>query len=128
MNAEATNAEPTTEPIELSSERMPGEGHTQRYRLRFPANMLYFEGHFDGDPLIAAVVQLDVVLLERVERLWPDLGHLTTASRLKFKTPIRPEDEVTVQLHRPDGVPRVQFTIDKEGEVCASGTLKFESP
>ncbi len=116
----------TIDVIELSSERLEEEGHTQRYRLRIPEDLLYFQGHFEDDPLLPAVVQLDTLLCARVEQLWPELGPLTSASRLKFKVPIRPGDEIEVTVRRADGAQRVQFSIQKEGEVCASGALKFE--
>ena len=101
-----------------------GIAHRCEYLLRVPASLEYFDGHFDGKPLLPAVVQLAVVILPRVEWVWPDLGGLRSARKIKFRSPIAPDDSVRLELIRRGQ--DVAFVLDRPGEVCASGTLRFD--
>lgn len=122
-----SDTSPTTDDlIELSSEQSDlGDTVSHRFRLRAPPELKYFEGHFEGEPILAAVVQLDVVILPRIERLWPDLGPMERATKVKFRSPIRAGDEVTLQLSRSRDRKSVQIAILKDDVECASGSLSF---
>ena len=104
-----------------------GDEDDRRYVLRAPANLRYFVGHFPEKPILPAVVQLDVIILPRVEEAWPDLGSLAQARRLKFRAPILPEETFELRLRRKPGTPRVRFDIHRSGECCCLGELLFRS-
>lgn len=84
-----------------------------------------FAGHFDGYPVLAGVAQLDGVVLELVERAFPELGPLERCSRIKFRRVIGPGDELEVVAICDRQT--VQFEISRDGETCSSGTLHFGS-
>ena len=94
--------------------------------LSVPADLFAFRGHFEGDPVLPAVVQLDGGVLPQVERAWPDLGCLERARRLKFVRPIRPGDVIRLSLERRNGARQVEFSIETGGETCSSGLLIFQ--
>ena len=106
-----------TDVVELYSEHS--------FRIRVPEELVYFRGHFDGEPILAAVVQLDVIILPRIERLWPDLGAVARATKMKFRSPIRANEEVTVRLKRKADKKSVEVAMIRGEVECASGTLSF---
>lgn len=105
------------------------EREDRRVRLRVPEDLMYFRGHFEGDPILAGVVQLDSAVLAEVEVAWPELeGRLRRVSRLKFVAPVRPGDDLLVRLSRSRALGRVDFSIERRGVPCTSGTLTFDEP
>lgn len=103
--------------VELQSEH--------HFRIQVPPELTYFDGHFEGQPILAAVVQLDVIILPRIEKLWPDLGAVARATKMKFRSPIRAGQEVTVRLKRRTGNKRVEVAMIRDDVECGSGTLFF---
>jgi 4-coumarate--CoA ligase (photoactive yellow protein activation family) len=120
---------PPKRTMELLEERSsPGDGTEERV-LSFlvPPDLLYFRGHFDGDPILPAVVQLDGLVLRQIERIWPELGAPRQVLRLKFKRPIKPGERLELRLHLDASRPSVTFGIEGGAGPCASGTLVFGS-
>jgi 3-hydroxymyristoyl/3-hydroxydecanoyl-(acyl carrier protein) dehydratase len=87
--------------------------------------LVYFEGHFDGFPLLPAVVQLSRIVMPLVRLEHPDLGPLHKLRRARFRKPLQPNAKIVVSLGR--SAERVSFEIRLEGEVAASGTLEFHA-
>jgi 3-hydroxymyristoyl/3-hydroxydecanoyl-(acyl carrier protein) dehydratase len=106
-------------------ERRPRPGEPGVFDVLVPPELLYFRGHFDGDPVLPAVVQVDVLVLRAIEGLWPDLTRLRRMTRLRFRALIRPGDELELKLART-GDARAEFEILRAGATCSSGTLHFE--
>ena len=102
-------------------------GEAAIFAVAVPADLLYFAGHFPGEPVLPGVAQLVALVLDRVQALWPELGEPTRVGRLKFKQPIAPGDALglTVELERGEGAPRVHFQIDREGQACTLGVMTF---
>lgn len=99
-------------------------GSTHRFVLLVPSRLHWFEGHFVGNPILAAAVQLrEIIALAGAT--WQDTTHLRRMTRLKFRRPIRPGQLIEVHLQRTEGSHRVSFEIDCEGFRCASGMLEF---
>ena len=92
-----------------------------------PPDLLYFRGHFDGDPVLPAVVQLDGLVLRQIDRIWPELGPPRQVLRLKFKRPVRPGERLELRLDLDASRPAVTFDIEGAAGPCASGTLVFGS-
>ncbi len=90
-----------------------------------PPNLRYFDGHFDGDPILPGIVQVNELVLERAEAVWPDLGHLQRIERLKFQHPIRPGDSIRLELRRRIGSIQIRFRLMLKETACASGVLSF---
>ena len=92
--------------------------------LRVPEDLLYFRGHFDGDPVLPGVVQIDEVVAQ-IERIWPELGTLERARRIKFIRVIRPGTTLDLRLTKRADPAQIGFRIDSDEKACASGILVF---
>ena len=90
-----------------------------------PRDLAYFEGHFDGAPILAAVVQLEELVVAPARALWPALHGVRQYRKLRFRSPVRPGDELVVRLRRL-APGEVTFQIARGPEVCSLGTLCFD--
>jgi acyl-coenzyme A synthetase/AMP-(fatty) acid ligase len=97
-----------------------------RLRLRIPANYGYFRGHFDDHAILPGVVQLEQMALKVTRERYPELGAVARLTRVKFKRPIRPGDELVLEIVRK-GPTQVQFDIRCGADAAASGIFHFRS-
>ena len=97
-----------------------------RRRVHLPEDYAWFEGHFEGYPVLAGAVQLKTLLVPAIEEAFPDLGPLRRLTRLRWNERILPGDTVDLALERRIGEPVVRCTIERDGRVCTSGTLRFD--
>jgi 3-hydroxymyristoyl/3-hydroxydecanoyl-(acyl carrier protein) dehydratase len=88
-----------------------------------PPDYGFFEGHFEGYPVLAGAVQLHEFVLPCLRRLRPDAGALAGLTGLKFPRRIRPGDRVELRLAYTDGAREVDFELLVEGERCTHGRL-----
>jgi 3-hydroxymyristoyl/3-hydroxydecanoyl-(acyl carrier protein) dehydratase len=104
---------------EIVFERVSGA----TFRATLSPGLLYFEGHFDGLPLLPAVVQLSRIVMPLVRLDHPDLGEVHKLKRARFKKPLQPGATIDVSLAREDQ--RVSFEIRLGEQVAATGTFHF---
>lgn len=111
------------------------DGIVDELDFAVPRDLAYFAGHFEGWPVLPAVAQLAALVVPQVARLYPELGRLRRAARLKFSRPIAPGDELRLRIHvrtderlKPVRAGEVRFTLAREGEVVSSGVLEYEVP
>lgn len=99
---------------------------TASCRYRFAAGFAGFDGHFPGDPVLPAVIQLLAALLlaERVEGRRLRLAAVPSA---KFLRPVRPGEEIVVTCRvRSEGGERLHdATVTAEGQTAASILLRL---
>ena len=107
--------------------RNDGELEIHELALEVPSALRYFQGHFDGNPVLAAVVQLREVL-RHTAAIWPDLPALRRVTGAKFRRPIRPRDSLRLRLERTRGSEKARFTFVRGNEICSSGVLNFAHP
>jgi len=96
---------------------------TARFAVLVPADLLYFQGHFPGAPILPAIAQLLTLVVDRIHFVWPDLGQPRRVARLKFMRAIDPGDEIEVQLERTGA--EVRFTLLRGATDCTRGALAF---
>lgn len=84
---------------------------------------VYFEGHFEGYPILPGVVQVSEIALAQTRAHWPELEHPQRITRLKFHSRIQPDDALCLRLERRDR--HVIFMIKRDGERCSSGRFEF---
>jgi 3-hydroxymyristoyl/3-hydroxydecanoyl-(acyl carrier protein) dehydratase len=119
----------TTRPVEHARREHGGDGgwvHEQD--LELPAELVFFQGHFPGAPVLAGAAQLEALVLPGVAQVRPDLGPLARATRIKFHRPLGPGDRVTLHMSFPPAGPQggqVGFRITRDAVVCTAGTLHF---
>ena len=93
-------------------------------KLKLPAELKYFDGHFDGQPILAGVVLIawaanfarnDLVADRVFQRM----------EALKFFRILTPEDEVTLTLSFSKDKGAIQFRYESDGTTNASGRIRF---
>jgi len=129
----STGSMPSSSPtglvvLEERSSVEPGR-EVSTVEARVPDDLPLFRGHFDGDPILPGVAQLEI-LLEAVESRWPDLGSLEEVPRLKHSSPVRPGQVLHITVTRktkPELASEVSFRIARRehDEVCTTGIFRF---
>ncbi len=102
----------------------PRPGASGLFDVHVPEDFYYFQGHFPGEPILPGIVQLEVLVLGQVEASWPELTRVARMTRLRFKKPIRPGDDLELALERK-APNRVEFEITCKGATCSAGILHF---
>lgn len=100
------------------------EGDCLNASFRIDDSFPFLEGHFPGNPLVPAVIQIGwavaaVALLREKEIASHRLF------RYKFVAPIRPNDAVTVVVQGNEN--KYQCRVTANGILCSSGNLIVES-
>jgi 3-hydroxyacyl-[acyl-carrier-protein] dehydratase len=110
-------------------EYMPLSGTAERVAAtaRFPGDSDWFSGHFPGNPIVPGVALIALVAEAVIERERGEGRSLaiTGVRRVRFRLPVRPEDEVTLEATRMPGRqgPAYSFTVCLAGEAVCSGVL-----
>ena len=107
-------------------ETRAGEQDCHVFTIHVPGDLVWFQGHFDQNPVLPAVVQIHEALLTITET-WPDLRRLRRITRGKFRRPIQPEDPLTLCIRRGGGKDSASFEYLRGDESCSSATLVFQS-
>lgn len=89
-----------------------------------PADSVFFQGHFEGDPIFPAVAQLSELIVPAVTRAWPDLAVPSAFRRVKFTRILRPGSECVLTMVRSGT--KVEFRVESAGLVC-SGVVEFRA-
>ncbi len=91
----------------------------------FPPDFLGFQGHFPGEPVLPAMVQLFLVRLLAERALGGPL-FARCLDRAKFKDLVRPEEKITIHLDGQESGQdswSVDFKISREDETVAIGEI-----
>lgn len=97
------------------------EAEAAEIRINLAPDMIWFEGHFPGQPVLAGIAQVHIATLWS-ERLWgwrPSGGSL---SQVKFRRILRPGDVVLLRLQR---VPhRLKYSYQLDDVIASEGTIE----
>ena len=108
-------------------ERVEVGPSTAHLRTAVPPDLRFFEGHFDGDPVLPGIAELLLLVHRRARELWGELGRERRITRLKFEQAIRPGDALDIHLDRSatDEETVVRFRIERGGQACATGAIAY---
>lgn len=103
------------------------EKHQSKSRLEYlldiSPDIIYFEGHFPGFPILPGVVQLDwaITMSDPLKRI----GGFHSVHRLKFKRPITVGVKIRLLLTSLDNSKAIKFKYFDEQFVFSSGHIVF---
>lgn len=104
-----------------------GERIEVRRAVRIPENYAWYDGHFDGYPVLAGAVQIKMLLMPTLALVFPELGAIERLSRLRWNERILPGDALTLSLERREADALLRFEITRGDETCTSGRLKLRA-
>lgn len=102
-------------------------------RVEVPTDLVFFEGHFEGNPMLPGVAQVLALVDAQARRAFPVLADrgAQKLSRLKFQATIRPGDtlELGLALEPTSGEgAQVRFRLERlhpVAERASSGVLGY---
>lgn len=109
--------------LESLSDDAPKNMQNARYKLEVPTSYQWFEGHFDGYPLMAAAVQLHDIIAPAAKRFLGQ-GHIAHIPRMKFSSTIKPGDRLEIRMKGTAAA--LRFSIWRADTCCTSGRLVWE--
>jgi len=113
-----------TEPKVVGEQRSAGRLLRQ---LEVPEDLAQLEGHFEGFPLVAGVVQLGWVFAAAAA--WLEAPpRVLSLEALKFPVPLRPGGQVTIEILASADRRRLRFEIRAGRAVHASGRALLAGP
>ena len=110
-----------TRPILLHREAGPSE---LRLKLKLPAELEYFDGHFDGHPILAGVIQLGWAI-EYGREAFPLDGKFQRMEALKFFRVMCADEEVSLELKFERDKERLHFRYSSAAHEHAAGRIHF---
>jgi 3-hydroxymyristoyl/3-hydroxydecanoyl-(acyl carrier protein) dehydratase len=100
-----------------------GEGWFER-RLEVPRDLVYLDGHFEGQPVVPAVAQLRWVM-EAAFELWGRTPRVGEFDVLKFPELLLPGQTFVLRVERWEPGGGFQFRLSEEERVFASGRCRL---
>ncbi len=100
------------------------ENDTALLTLHLSADMLYFQGHFPGSPVLPGVVQLHWAV-HYARDAFDIVITPFEVTQLKYRKVITPDDEIHLQLTHDAARSQVKFTYSGTDADYSSGIIKF---
>ena len=101
-----------------------GEPGVLRGEFTVPADHPCLAGHFPAEPIVPAVLLLDLSCAE-LRRVAPQFGPLRELRMAKFIRPVRPGETVRVSFIPASAAGSLRFTCETDAGVAAQGQMSF---
>jgi 3-hydroxyacyl-[acyl-carrier-protein] dehydratase len=121
--AASTHTTARTEPRILSESR--GGARIER-RLEIPEDLAFLDGHFDGFPVVAGVVQLRWAM-DALRALHGDVVRVIRVEALKFPEPLLPGGSLTLEAETADAGDTSRFRLFDGDRTFASGRWRLHA-
>ena len=95
------------------------------WQTDLPEDYLFYEGHFDGYPVLAGGVQLHELVLPRLRASTRALPALEQLDGVKFLARFVPGETIDLTLRRQADPRKVTFEIRRGETRCTTGRLQF---
>ena len=93
--------------------------------LSLPPDMVYFDGHFDEQPILPAVAQIFMVR-QLADHYWDLPVVCAGAKQLKFKATIAPEEAVQLHMSYDPDAMKLNFSYQVTGVIKSKGTILYK--
>ncbi|MQQ99349.1 AMP-binding protein [Glaciimonas soli] len=123
-NSMQTNTANQTRPIDERVVEHDSENRRVLLALTVPGDLLYFDGHFDGAPILPGVVQVDWAL-SYGRKYFSLPPHFIGMQALKFQRVITPGMSFQLELQHQVEKSALTFTLTSKEGKHASGRLMF---
>lgn len=90
--------------------------------LEIPANLLYFDGHFPGNPVLPGIVQTHWAVHYAREH-WGDLGEFTGLEAVKFQQLVVPSTRLQLELDYSPAKGKLYFSYRTEPGMANPATF-----
>jgi 3-hydroxymyristoyl/3-hydroxydecanoyl-(acyl carrier protein) dehydratase len=100
------------------------EGHCASLALTLQPDLIHFEGHFPGLPILPAVAQFAYVV-SFAQSLLGVTGTVAGMSALKFRRPLRPGEQIELELDWQASERRLVFVYRCNREAVTSGRIRY---
>lgn len=97
-----------------------------KIETRFPAQSIWFDGHFPANPILPGVAQIWMVAQEVNHCLSPD-EWIGGFKRVRFKHPLKPDDRLQVTISATGDPLTRHFRIQVETELACSGMVLLQN-
>lgn len=94
--------------------------HNAVYEMIFPKSCNFFDGHFDGMPILAGVVQLYFANYFASDAFNVKIN-TDSLKKIKFSKLIKPDEKLKLIFERKDNT--VNYRYEKDGQICSSGVM-----
>lgn len=98
------------------------------WQTDIPKDYIFYEGHFDGYPVLAGGVQLHELVMPRLRALTAALPPLQQLDGIKFLARFVPGETIDLTLRRSEDGHKVTFEVRRDETRCTTGRLTFASP
>ncbi len=114
--------EPVKWPIITSEQRLENEASLE---CDIPSELIYFDGHFSGNPILPGIVQVHWAEAFG-RRLLPLQGSFTRLENIKFQRVIVPASRVVLNLRYDEVKQKLSFEYRSEKGIHSNGRICFE--
>ncbi len=111
------------QPITLQEEIA---GNQVKCQLCMPADLLYFQGHFDGFPVLPGVTQVNWAVLY-AKKYFGVQGKFYQMTNVKFKRIIRPGEILTLEICHDPIKNAITYNYQNDKDAFSSGVIKFKT-
>lgn len=92
-----------------------------QFALELPHNLVYFDGHFPGNPVLPGVVQIHWAV-HYATTIWGDLGEFNGLEAIKFQQLVLAGMPLTLELEYVRDKRKLYFSYRNGSEATKSGT------
>jgi 3-hydroxymyristoyl/3-hydroxydecanoyl-(acyl carrier protein) dehydratase len=117
-----------TKVLHTATRAFEGSAASARATLQFSGTEFFFKGHFPGDPIVPAVVQIDIALHLASRALGRALL-LREVTRAIFKHPVGPGQELDFEISwapAEERLTRLKCDVHSRDQAIAEFALRVE--